>query len=218
MKIGIVVAMDKELFSLLEKCGPYQKTEIMKNNIYTFENYPDIVVARSGVGEIRAALATSILIREYKVERIVNFGFVGSYDPALKVGQIVHISDVTNADVDLTAFGSKPGQYEDLDIVSFPADTSLFENSGFKMKSLTSSDQYIDDADARNKCIETFGPNVCDMEGAGIAYVCYSANLPFSMLKCVSNTPSDTTDDYLVFSVDGIKECANCVFDMIFNQ
>lgn len=218
MKIGIVVAMDKELFSLLEKCGPYHKTLIMKNDIYTFENYPDIVIARSGVGEIRAALAATLLIRDYKVERIINFGFVGSYDPNLKLGEIVHISDVVNADVDLTAFGNKPGQYEDLDIVSFPADTSLFAGNGFKQKSLISSDQYIDDSIERAKCIETFGAHVCDMEGAGIAYVCYSAEIPFSMLKCVSNTPSDSTEDYLVFSVDGITECANLIFEMVFKQ
>lgn len=218
MKIGIVVAMDKELFSLLEKCGPYHKTLIMKNDIYTFENYPDIVIARSGVGEIRAALAATLLIRDYKVERIINFGFVGSYDPNLKLGEIVHISEVVNADVDLTAFGNKPGQYEDLDIVSFSADTSLFAGNGFKQKSLISSDQYIDDSIERAKCIETFGAHVCDMEGAGIAYVCYSAEIPFSMLKCVSNTPSDSTEDYLVFSVDGITECANLIFEMVFKQ
>ncbi len=218
MKTGIVVAMEKELLLLLELCGSYTETELMGYKVFILEKYPDITIILSEVGEVRAAIATALLIQVYKVKRIVNYGYVGSYCSELKLGELVNITSVVHCDVDLTFCGDKPGQYDGLDFVEFPADTSLFEKTGIKIMSLSSSDKFLGKGKELQKIINTFGENVSDMEGAGIAVACYKAGICFSMLKCVSNTPDNSYDDYIKFSKHGIKHCAEIVFETVCTE
>lgn len=216
MNVGIVVAMDKELMPLLKKCGAYHETQIMNATVVKPSEYPNITIIRSGVGEIRAALAAMLLICKYGAEHIINYGFVGSYDDSLALGELVQISDVIHADMDLTAFGKKLGQYDGLDSASFVADTDFFTAHSLKMRTLISSDRYQIDTAEQEKWKKMFGHQVVDMEGAGIAYTCYNANVPFSIIKCVSNTLDSNIEEYLSFSSNGIAECSQLVFNTVF--
>lgn len=215
MKTGIVVAMEKELLPLLELCGEYSETQLMGFRVFSFVKYPDITAILSEVGEVRAAIATTLLIEVYKVEYVVNYGYVGSYCSDLMLGELVNITSVVHCDVDLTFCGDKPGQYDGLDFVEFPADTTLFEKIGVRNIKLSSSDKFLGKGQELQKIIDTFGKNVSDMEGAGIAVACYKAGISFSMLKCVSNTPDNSYDEYMEFSKHEIKECAEKVFEVI---
>ena len=216
MKIGIIVAMEKELSPLLALCGNYEITSVMGNNIYTFEKYPDVAVALSGVGEIKAAMATTLLLSMYHVDHIVNYGYVGAYCETLRLGQIVNITSVIHCDFSLAVFGNQPGQYEGMDTVEFVADSHYFNALGYEQKKLSSSDNFLDPGPERDVVIQTFGPNVSDMEGAGIAVTCHKAGKPFSMLKCVSNELRQTSDDYMKFSFGGISECTKVIFETVF--
>ncbi|MBR5479395.1 MAG: 5'-methylthioadenosine/S-adenosylhomocysteine nucleosidase [Clostridia bacterium] len=216
MKIGIVVAMQKELNHLLELAGECIANEIFGNTVYTFENYPDIYVILSGVGEIQSAMACSILLSTYKVDRVINFGYVGALCADLEKGEIVNIESVIHCDMDLTIFGKKPGQYDELTTVEFAADYGFFDHLELDRKKLSSSDSFLDPGEERDNLMELFGKNVTDMEGAGIAVVCTKANVPFSMIKCVSNAVDDTHEDYSEFSAEGIKYCAELVYKTVF--
>lgn len=216
MRIGIVVAMEKELSPLLELCGDYQVDQVMGNSVYTFERHPHVIAVLSGVGEIRAAIATTLLISSYQVERIINYGYVGAYCETLRLGQIVNVTSVIHCDFNLSVFGSLPGQYDGMDKVEFAADEDYFNRLGYVQKKLSSSDNFMDPGPEREKVIQLFGTNVSDMEGAGIAVTCQKAGIPFSMLKCVSNELRQTSEDYLEFSFGGITECAQIIFEAVF--
>lgn len=218
MKIGLVVAMEKELAPLLELCGEYEITSVMGNNIYTFKGYPDIVAVQSGVGEIRAAMATTLLLSVYQVEHIINYGYVGAYCETLRLGQIVNVTSVVHSDFNLSVFGNQPGQYDGMNERAIAADALYFEHLGYVQKQLTSSDNFLDPGPERDVVIQSFGANVSDMEGAGIAVTCQKAGKPFSMLKCVSNELKQTSDDYMKFSYGGIKECTKVIFETVFKQ
>lgn len=126
MRIGIVVAMQKELDYLLKFAGKYRTTEVLGNKVYTFEKHSEIYAVLSGVGEIQAAMACSLLLSIYKVDRIINFGYVGALCADLKKGEIVNIESVIHCDMDLTLFGMKPGQYNESTKVEFIADDNFF--------------------------------------------------------------------------------------------
>lgn len=215
MKIGIVIAMEKEAFPLINLLGAYNKDSVWGNSIYTFSNYPNTIIAICGVGCIQAAMATTLLIEKYNVNRIINYGFAGYFDEDLKVGDIVNVSAVIDCDMDLTISGNKPGQYDDFESEYFNLDTAFFEKITDITKILSSSDRFLDDGNERNKLIETFGKNLSDMEGIGVAVVCQKSNIPCSMVKCVSNTLKHNYDEYYSFSLNGIENCAHLIFKCI---
>lgn len=216
MKIGIVVAMQKEVNHLLKLAGEHMANEILGNTVYTFEKHPDIYVILSGVGEIQAAMACSILLSTYKVDRVINFGYVGALCADLEKGEIVNIESVIHCDMDLTIFGKKPGQYDEFNAVEFDADYGFFDSLELDRKKLSSSDSFLDPGEERDNLTELFGKNVTDMEGAGIAVVCTKAKVPFSMIKCVSNAFDDTHEEYSAFSTGGINYCAELVYKKVF--
>ena len=217
MRIGIVVAIQKELDHLLNLAGKYKITDILGNKVYTFENHTEIYAVLSGVGEIQAAMACSILLSVCKVDRIINFGYVGALCTDLKKGDIVNIESVIHCDMDLTLFGMKPGQYNEANKVEFIADDEFFSKLSLKKKKLSSSDKFLNPGKERDDLITLFGANVSDMEGAGIAVVCTKSEIPFSMLKCVSNAFHDTHEDYNHFSRDGITYCAELIYKLVFH-
>lgn len=126
MRIGIIVAMQKELDHLLKFAGKYRITEVLGNKVYAFENHSEIYAVLSGVGEIQAAMACSILLSIYKVDRIINYGYFGALCTDLQKGEIVNIESVIHYDIDLTIFGMKPGQYNESTKVEFIADDDYF--------------------------------------------------------------------------------------------
>lgn len=214
-KIGIVVAMEKELQPFLALCGSYKKESYLGMGVYEFDAHPELVAICSNVGEIRAAMATTLLIERFGVDRIINYGYVGAYTKLYNAGDIVNITEVVHCDMDLTITGLVPGQYEDWQERWIVADSDFFAIPGLAKSKLSSADSFLDDCEKRRWQITEFGENVADMEGAGIAVVCKSAGKPFSMLKCVSNSMDDSYEDYYKFSVDGIDECAKLVYDAI---
>ena len=74
-KIGMIVAMDKELKDYFEKLGSVNTLEDSVYNVWQANAYgKELYIINSGVGEISAAGATQYLITKYGVEVIINFG------------------------------------------------------------------------------------------------------------------------------------------------
>lgn len=216
MKIGIVVAMQKELTHLLDIAGEYEMTEVLGCPVYTFAKHSNVIIIQSGVGEIQAAMACAILLSVHRVNRVINYGYVGALSDDLRKGDIVNIENVVHCDMDLTVFGKKPGQYEELSTVGFIADSKYFDNATRIKKNLSSSDRFLEPGEERDRQTALFGKNVMDMEGAGIAVICSKAGIPFSMLKCVSNATNDTHEEYDKFSKGGIAYCAELIYKTAF--
>ena len=217
MKIGVVVAMKKELMPLLLLTNGYKEEKAYGCSVYTLSN-ADVTLILSGVGEIQSAMAASILITKYNVERIINYGYAGATCNELESGDLVNVTSVVHCDMDLTVFGNLPGQYDKHDRVDFPADEKYFSDLGLPEKKLSSSDRFLDPGKERDTLSETFGQNISDMEGAGIAVVCTKANIPFSILKCISNSRNETHSDYKKFSLDGIAKCVQIIYTKLLGS
>ena len=80
MRIGIITAMADETMPLYEKLGKAKgEGKVAGATVHQFEiDGNEIYLAKSGVGEIRAALTAQMLVDIFEVEAILNFGFVGS--------------------------------------------------------------------------------------------------------------------------------------------
>lgn len=79
-------------------------------------NGTPVVIVRSGVGKVNAALCVQILADLFQVTAIINTGVAGSLNAALDIGDILISKDALHHDVDATIFGYKPGEVPSWDV------------------------------------------------------------------------------------------------------
>src|SRR6478672_328592 len=106
MKIAIIGAMEEEVTLLRDRIND-KKVEVIAGCEFTIGRMDgvDVVLLRSGIGKVNAAMSTSILLEKYTPDYVINTGSAGGYDPKLNVGDLVISTEVRHHDVDCTVFG-----------------------------------------------------------------------------------------------------------------
>ncbi len=223
-KYGIIGAMDVEIELLLAALN--EKRSIKKAAMEFHEGTlgsSEAVIVKSGIAKVNAALCVQILADEFHVSHIINTGVAGSLDPAINIGDIVLSTDACYHDVDATIFGYKPGEVPQMGRLEFPADADL--RAGLKKAiekaapdigifegRVVSGDQFIADADRKNRIKETWNGLCTEMEGAAIAQAAYLNGIPFCIVRAISDK-ADGSDvvDYPVFEKKAAADCAALV-------
>ena len=101
MKIGIVIAVERELVSFLESSYTIEEKYKGKIKYYcTKINNNEIYAIKSGWGLIDAAAATQFMISVLDCSAIINFGVTGALDPELKVKELFVVNRCMNYDFD----------------------------------------------------------------------------------------------------------------------
>ncbi len=195
-KIGMVVALEKELKAFLEK----QTVEIKEDKSGAFSvieftlGKNEVVCVKSGVGEIFAAAATQYLITAYKPDIIINFGVCGSLTKSLGLEKVALIKGVVHYAFDTSAVDNvEAGRYEQFDDVVIKTDENLLAKAlkaaGEDLPCVicASADKFVADKDEKTYLKNTFGASVCEMESAGVLITCRNAGVPCLIIKAVSD-------------------------------
>lgn len=216
MKVGIIGAMAQEVAILLEKMNAPRLTEIAGIKIYegSIEGV-EVALLQSGIGKTAAAVGTTLLLQTAKPDLVINTGSAGGLDSKLNVGDIVISSEVRHHDVDVTAFGYEKGQLPS-NPPAFIADTKLAtlaaretEKAGFNAVSglICSGDLFVNGADMIARIRGDF-PTVAavEMEAASIAQVCHAFNVPFVVVRAISDVADKAShlsfDEFLPLAAD----------------
>ena len=110
-KIGIIGAMELEVEQLKKEMTV--ASVIKKAGMDFFEgtlNDVPVVVVRSGIGKVNAALCVQILADVFRVSHVINTGVAGSLNAKLDIGDILISRDALHHDMDTTIFGYQPGE------------------------------------------------------------------------------------------------------------
>lgn len=232
-KIGIIGAMDVEISILrdeMNKNGSLKKVE-SGNLVFNVGKLggKDVVVVKSGVGKVNAALCAQRLILEFGVEAIINTGIAGAMEEGLHIHDMVVSTDAVYHDMDATAFGYEPTEIPQMHISSFDADDDLIEAAAKAFAEtenpnknklirgrVASGDQFVAFPELKNKISEICSPACVEMEGAAIAHACFVSNIPFVILRCISDNADESYEVTYSFNEQvASEECANVVMKMI---
>ncbi|CAM3337768.1 5'-methylthioadenosine/adenosylhomocysteine nucleosidase [Brevibacillus invocatus] len=199
MRIGIIGAMDEEIALYMEAMS--QTTTNVKAGITYYsgrleEN--DVVLCKSGVGKVNAAVTTQILIDQFQVERVIFTGVAGAVHPELNIGDIVVSTDCIQHDMDVTPLGFAPGQIPYTEQWVWKADQTLMEKAVEAGKELEagvqvvtgrilSGDQFVASREKVAALYEQFGAHCTEMEGAAVAQVCAMNSIPFVVVRSMSD-------------------------------
>ena len=194
MKIGIVIAIERELKSFLESKYEVEIIEIDNRTIYkTIINNNEVYAVKSGCGEIDAACATQYLITKYNVEIILNYGVTGALIADIGVSDLFIVKGAINHDFDTSCFENVlPHQYGDLDTVEIPLDKNLIElakkiKPDLKECLVASGERFVEDRQDKNN-LANLGCDICDMEIAAISRTCFLNKVKCLSIKCISDT------------------------------
>lgn len=226
--LGIIGAMDEEVAKIKE-----QLTDVCVETRAAMDFYmgnlegKDVVVVRSGIGKVNAAMCTQILADIYKVEGVVNTGIAGSLKADINIGDIVLSSDAVQHDMDATSFGYAVGQIPRVDTFAFKADGKLVQlarkccarvNPDIHtfVGRVVTGDQFVSDKDKKQWLTDTFAGYCTEMEGAAIAQACYLNSIPFLIVRAISDKADDSaTVDYPTFEAKAIMHSVNLMTEMI---
>ncbi|MFD0869775.1 5'-methylthioadenosine/S-adenosylhomocysteine nucleosidase [Chlamydia abortus] len=197
-KLGLIGAMEEEIERFhggMENVVTEERAGIRFAS-GQFAGMP-VVVCKSGVGKVNAAVCTQILIDRYEVDAVVFTGVAGAVNPALNIGDIVVSTECIQHDVDVTALGFERGiiPYQDNSI--YQADEKLRQlaldcaNELFPGRTVSgrilSGDQFIADRSLVRELHETMDGACTEMEGASVAQVCEMNKIPFVVIRSMSD-------------------------------
>jgi adenosylhomocysteine nucleosidase len=205
-KIGIIGAMQEEVELIQQKMIVEKK--VQHAGIPFIEGSfcgKAIVVCKSGVGKVNAAMCTQALIDFFEVEAVVFTGVAGALDPTLNIGDIVISTDCMQHDMDVTALGFSRGTIPFQETSIFQADshlrkfayqasTKLFPEQVI-MGRVLSGDQFIASRDKVEELFKDLNGACTEMEGAATAQVCATNEIAFVIIRSMSDKANGSAPD-----------------------
>lgn len=227
-KIGIIGAMDEEVDSLKKEVANAKVTSIAGMEFYEGTlGGTEVVIVKCGVGKVNAGTCAQLVISTFGAKKVINTGVAGSLDASIDIGDIVVSTDAVQHDFDLSPVGYEKGQLDGMESASFPADEDMRKNAVNAAKEcapeitvfegrVCTGDQFIA-SDAQKKAItDEFGGLCCEMEGGAIAQICCQNNIPFVIVRAISDKADGSAEmSYAEFEHEAAMRCASIVRYMI---
>jgi adenosylhomocysteine nucleosidase len=213
MTIAIIGAMEQEVALLRDKITELETYRFAGCIFYSGKlDGKSVVLTRSGIGKVAAAIATTIVLQRFHASMVINTGSAGGFDPELEVGDVVISSELRYHDVDVTAFDYEIGQLPanppafiaDRDLIHVAEKASARISDHKVVKGLIcTGDSFMADP-ARVEQVRSNFPTMAavEMEGAAIAQVCHLAQVPFVVIRSLSDIAGKASpqsfEEYLV--------------------
>lgn len=227
-KIGIIGAMDLEVDALKAKMTV--ANIIKKANMEFYEgtlNGTDVVIVRCGIGKVNAALCVQILADNFNVSHVINTGVAGSLNAKLDIGDILISKDAIHHDMDVRVFGYALGEVPQMGFREFKADENLVTLAKASCEKVNpdinvlvgrvvSGDQFISSKEVKEHLIKEFQGDCAEMEGASIAHGAHLNNIPFVIIRAISDKADDSAEmDYPTFEKAAAQHSSKLVEDLV---
>ncbi len=208
--IGIIGAMDIEVNNLKALIENKQtKTISGIEFVWGYIYNKEVVVAKCGIGKVFAAICAQTMILNFNPEYIINTGVAGTLTTELSVGDIAISDNVVQHDMDTSPLGDPVGLVSGINVINFNANKPLIKsveavlkenNFNFKTGIIASGDQFIATKTQKESIVKNFNAIACEMEGASIGHTAYVNNVPFIVIRAISDSADDSsTLDYPTF-------------------
>ncbi|MDF2803968.1 MAG: 5-methylthioadenosine/S-adenosylhomocysteine nucleosidase [Anaerocolumna sp.] len=227
-KIGIIGAMEEEVEQLKQKMNNVNVCSKASMDFYTgLLEGKECVIVRSGIGKVNASVCTQILIDNYDIKMVINTGIAGSLKSEINVGDIVISTDAMQHDVDVRGFGYDYGVIPQMETSIFKAEERITDLAYRISKNvckdiethlgrIVSGDQFISDKEKKEWISSQFGASCTEMEGGAIAQTAYLNQIPFLILRAISDKADGSAEvDYESFKAKAIEHGVDFVTEFV---
>ena len=214
-----------QLKSLLENLEEITCRQFVFYKGKLFDNH--VVIAKSGVGKVASAVCTQIMIDEFNPDYIINTGVAGGLKSGMEIGEIVIADKLVQHDFDATVLGYAKGYicnginpkeptyfYPDKELVN------KFEKSLNKkvpdlkhhVGTIASGDMFVSSDERKKEIKNLFDACAVEMEGAAIAHTATLNNVPFVIIRAISDLADNNASKRIVFTEeDNARICAKAL-------
>jgi adenosylhomocysteine nucleosidase len=224
--IGIIGAMAIEVDKFKQAMSDIKRETLSGTEFYCGTLWGhSAVVAVSGVGKVNAAICTQTMIMRYNPDFIINSGVAGAIDSSLSICDAVIATTVIQHDMDTSPLGDPVGFISGLDLVDIPTDPQISQklygavkenNINSILGKIVSGDQFINSRDKKKYLKDVFDAAACEMESASIGHVCYKNNVPFAILRTISDNADDSSHisytDFVQMAADNLEKIIKTFF------
>ncbi|MDE5780219.1 MAG: 5'-methylthioadenosine/adenosylhomocysteine nucleosidase [Lachnospiraceae bacterium] len=228
--LGIIGAMEVEVNQIKSELADIKiiKKAGMEFNSGLLMGKP-VVIVRSGVGKVNAGICAQILCDIFEVDAIINTGIAGSLKEEINIGDIVLSEDALQHDMDAVAFGYDIGVIPQMEVSTFKADKKLITLAEQACKNvcthinsfigrIVSGDQFISAKEKKKWLTDNFNGYCTEMEGAAIAQAAYLNNVPFLIVRSISDKADDSAHmDYPAFESMAIENSVKLIKEIVKN-
>ena len=228
MKVGIIGAMDVEVQHLKDEMKITDRKTVAGQEYCEGKiGNTDVVVVKCGVGKVRAGMSVQVLNDVFHVTHVINTGVAGSLNNDIDIGDIVVSKDAVYHDVDATNFGYALGEIPSSGCLFYKADKELQKAATDAVKKaapdvkpfsgrIASGDQFVRTKEKKEWIRQNFQADCAEMEGCAIAQASYLNNLPFVILRAISDKADESvSESYDEFEGKAAVHCAKVVTYML---
>lgn len=228
--IGIIGAMEEEVAILKSKVEIISVKEIVGVEFFMGKmSGKNVVIVRSGIGKVNAAICTQVLIDMYGVDYIINIGVAGAISKELNIGDVVISDDLVQHDFDLVGAGYEVGIIPRIKDSYFKADdelihlakqacqTTLQENACFVGR-IATGDVFVSNMEQKQIISKRFKAYCVEMEGAAIAHTATLNRVPFVVIRSISDKADENANNsFDEFVEKSAKNASKVVENIIEN-
>ena len=208
--IGIIGAMAVEVAHLKEAMQAPQIDVVSGITFYRGRLAgQDVVLAKSGVGKVFAALCAQTMVLNYGVTRFVVSGVAGSLSKDLHIGDVVIATTCVQHDMDTSAVGDTIGMVSGINRIRFEADAATVRSLESVCRErhvpytcgiVATGDQFVASAAKERWIADTFGAVASEMESCAVAQVAFVNRVPYAAIRVISDeADGKTPEDYPTF-------------------
>ena len=202
MKIGIIIAMDKEFRRISELLdGLDVELDGGRKFVTGILGENELVLHQCGIGKVNAAIGASEMIRRYNPDLLVSTGCAGGGRTDMEVMDIVASTELAYHDVycgeamGKTVYGQvqgMPARYSSpSDLVEKAKSVSPRVHAGL----IVTGNWFVDSKEKMREIVSHFPEAAAvDMESAAIAQTCHIYGIPFISFRVISDIPLKDTN------------------------
>jgi len=224
-KIAIMGAMPEEIEPIIDKLDNVETMVYGANKYYEGSyNGQEVVVAYSKIGKVFATLTATILIEKFGCDTLLFSGVAGAINDELQIGDLIIAQSLCQHDLDITAFGHPFGYVPegevcittDVNLRNVAKDVAKQKGLTLKEGVIATGDQFVADEERKNWIGSTFDADALEMEGASVAVVCNALNVPFFILRAISDSADmDASFNFDEFLESSAKISADFILSMV---
>jgi adenosylhomocysteine nucleosidase len=217
--IGVIASMESE-FAFWEHCTFLGEKQ---HGVFTYKRYDyeeiELVCSVCGTGKVSAAVCTQLMIEDYHPSLIVNIGTAGSLGGEVHNKDVIVAEDSIQHDFDVSPFGWKRGELPELGTICLPCDRSFVESAKridtmghtVHFGRILSGDRVVVDNDTKSDLLSAFGGLCVEMEGAAIGQVCTMNNVPYAIIRGISDGDDEDQKTEFFSNIESVSEINGAV-------
>lgn len=217
--IGIIVAEEKELIAVKNIMVDIKEISIYEKIFYKgLIDKKNVIVVKSNVGKVNSSRVCQLLIDNFDTSLVINIGTAGSVNNSLDIGDVVVADRLVQYDFDVTPFGRKLGEIENIgEFIEVDKKLlNLFNDIDVTIGTIATGDKFIIDNEEKKNIRNNFNALCIEMEGASIAQVCFLDKVPFLVIRCITDKQDGSSKvDFETFLESSSIKAANILMKLL---